>query len=212
MANVPYRDWFFSIEKFIPSGAKCAELFAGPGNFSGYVRTSGRKIITLDKEVSFCPDVCADAVALPFEKESFHALFATNASVNYLKDIFVLSRHFKECARCLQKEGVYIFDVCPPERAHALSGRTQVALEGKVKIMHRYESAYLYSLVTLESNLHRTEKHIQRIFTPAEILSAAKEANFLIEEELLNYGLYHKNNTTPIVAYVLRKNAKEAPK
>ncbi|HRP69379.1 MAG TPA: class I SAM-dependent methyltransferase, partial [Turneriella sp.] len=155
---------------------------------------------------AFRPTICADAVTLPLERESLCALVAMNASIHYLCSTEELLQHFNECARVLDTQGVYIFDVCPVERACALSGRTQYALSGSVKFAHEFKSPFLTTWVFLKNEGKEiVEEHRQRIFSVDEILTAIQSSAFLLEGFEENYGLLPQNNAAPFMAYVLHK-------
>ena len=218
MGDIPHRAWFHFVAEFLPHSAKpLADLFSGPGYMAAAARAAGRVAVAIDRHLPFmrkAQGICGDAVALPFADGVFSALTASNAALNYLTDTTALGRHFEECCRVLESGGVYVFDICPPERAALLAGRTFGALGGKVRFAHRYASATrtLTTTVRIHNGEEISEEHVQKIFEPAEIAAAAASAGFAVLRAVPNYGLPAAGENVPVMTYVLCKRAAATPK
>lgn len=208
MADLPYDAWFAYLARHIPpnSPRPLAELFSGPARLTHAALNAGYRCIAVDRHRAFLKcGVAADALHLPFGRETFAALAATNASLNYLPHAAALAQHLAECSRVLESGGVYVFDVCPPGRALNLTAHTYTALAGKVRFAHRYESPLLTTTVTISGNGVHEEIHEQYIFTDAEIRSTAAAAGFEVRTSAENYGLPVTGNNVPVVTWVLCK-------
>ncbi len=212
MGDLPHSAWFAFIARHLsPSSKPLADLFSGPGYVAAAARAAGLSCISVDKHLPFLKDVtsgvCADALHLPFGDAAFSALAATNAALNYLRDDAALLQHFSECHRVLETGGVYVFDVCPPERAVMLTTRTFDALNGEVCFAHRYASdlRLLTTTVTMTGRVSATEQHTQRIFAAEELTQTAAAAGFTMKEITPNYGLAITGENFPVMTYVLCK-------
>lgn len=212
MGDIPHDAWFRFVTEYLPASAKpLADLFSGPGYMAAAARAAGHKALAVDRHLPFLnrarSGICADAVALPFADGVFSALTASNAALNYLTDAPALARHLHECRRVLETDGVYVFDVCPHERALLLAARTFGALGGKVRFAHRYTSATrtLTTTVHIQNGEEICEEHVQKIFEPAEIAAAAADAGFEVLRAVPNYGLRAEGENVPVMTYVLYK-------
>jgi SAM-dependent methyltransferase len=219
MGDLPHHAWFLFIARHIsPSSKPIADLFSGPGYVAAAARAEGLSCIPVDKHLPFLKKstsgVCADASHLPFGDASFSALAATNAALNYLGDTAALMQHLSECYRVLCDGGVYVFDVCPYERAVMLTTHMFDAVEGKVRFAHRYEShsKLLTTTVTMAGEAPGVEQHLQRIFTREELTGAAVTAGFTVKEVTPNYGLPVTGENFPVMTYVLCKGEAVAPR
>lgn len=219
MADVPLGQWFSFVKQYLSATAAkpLADLFSGPGFMAAAARAAGFQTVAVDRHLPFLKNqtgaVCADVLNLPFADAAFSALTATNASLNYLADAGALRHHLAECYRVLDAGGVYVFDVCPPERAVALTTRVFQAENG-ISFLHSYQSALKLLTTTVaktQGDLWQ-ENHQQYIFSPEEIRHASESTGFRIKTCTPNYGLPTAGIEYPVMTYVLYKSEAAEPK
>lgn len=212
MADIDYGAWlnFALLAGGDLKPKRILELFAGHAPLEKIATKQGHEVLALDLEPKILAQaqgrrVAADALQIPVGDGIFDLALATNASINYLPDMAVLTRHFVEVKRVLKSEGNYVFDCCTPGRAATLHLRSMQSEAAGVVFSHMYDSAGGYLLTQVNVNGRGSEEHRQRIFSEAEIRHAANLSGFAIAQTVPNYGLPVIPGSEPIVTWVMRR-------
>lgn len=211
-----------------------ADLGCGTGSVLRFIANDYSNILGIDlslemlaqaQKKSKIPFILADMLKLPFKSGILGASVCTHDTVNYLRTLPRLKRHFREVYRCLKPGGIYIFDTCTEKNVidnyHNRSFNDKYA-DQKVEWHNFYDfkkneitSMLIFSprKKLLRRNKKKTtpeeekfiETHIQRIYTYEQITAALSAAGFKLLHQVGDYNPRKKIEKAQLQVFIVKK-------
>jgi ubiquinone/menaquinone biosynthesis C-methylase UbiE len=232
MSHVDYEAWFVFIQKilsrYLPTGnPSILEIGGGTGTIGKLLKKHGVKYFGSDVSFHMCaeahtkdvPFICSDARHIPI-KTTFDLLFFLYDGINYLIEQKDYSIFFKEAALRIRSNGLLLFDITTRTNSmkHFQNYMDYDDLGDCAYIRHSYyepTSYYQFNDFTLFRRCTENsapglynkfvEHHIQKVYTPQEIINMVPKADFEIEEIWDSFSFRKFSSRSERIHFLLRK-------
>ncbi|MCL2688723.1 MAG: class I SAM-dependent methyltransferase [Chitinispirillia bacterium] len=235
MSHVEYEEWAELITKIVLKFSKTPdphiiEIGAGTGILGGRLKNLGYDYIASDISFSMCreargktecaiPVCAADGRNLPFKKQFDLALFLYDG-INYLQTLHHYSDLFNSVYNVLVPGGLFLFDITT--RANSMkyfsdnmyyedfdefSYIRHSHFDEKDAVQHN--DFTIYRKYDDNSNLYEkiTEKHQQKVFTPAQIKTVIDNRQFKVTGVWNGYTFRKYSNKSERIHFLLQRLA-----
>jgi len=231
MSHVDYRKWAYFVERIIkrwqPQCSSLLDISCGTGNFLFHLNSKDIECVGFDMsfemikiakeknnshnhKTSFFQ---GDMVSVPLKKK-FNVVVCLYDSINYLLDLKLWQQLFVRVADVLEKNGLFVFDICTKKNSIKYFNNFSERNGGKNYEYLResrynrkdciHENKFLISFDSMAVNY--IETHQQKIFSIKEIKDFIHSTEFNLIGYFNGFTFKKGNEDSLRVHFVLQKN------
>jgi len=226
LKDVDYDSWYSFLRtlmlKYVKNPSHILELGCGTGKFGAKFSRDNYLIYGMDKSLEmlmvakmrafkYFRIFCGDMTNFYLSK-NFDFIFTVNDTMNYLTNNSEITNTLRSIRKVMHKNSIFMFDITTEYNIiKNFDGKvTRFNVKGmEVEWSNKYDSdnGFIYSTINFykKDGSFSTERHVQRIYSIAEIEGFLKRENYKLIDIFGDYSFSSITADTIMINFVTRK-------